>query len=144
MITVYLDTSVIVNSFFVDERDSEFSLRLMEYICEALCFGITSEYTLLEVACAVSRVTGDSDSAKDFIRELRGYPNLSIQPFSPIVLDKAFKVAYDCRLRAGDAIQVSSALLEDIDYFVFHDVDFTRAKNLLTLKTPKEVVKIIG
>lgn len=108
-----------------------------------MCFGVTSEYTLLEVACAISRVTIDSDSAKDFVRGLRDYPNLSIQPFSHIVLDKAFEVAYGCGLRSGDAIQVASALLEERDYFVFHDVDFTRARDLLNLKTPKEVVRII-
>lgn len=143
MIVLYLDTSVIVNSFFVDEEDSEFSLKLMEDISNGVCLGVTSEYTLLEVACAISRVTSDPDSAKDFVRELREYPNFSIQPFSPVVLGKAFEVAYDCRLRSGDAIQVASALLEEIDYFVFKDVDFDRARDNLTLKTPKQIIEVL-
>jgi len=90
---IYIDTSVIVNSFFTDEKGTESSKKLMEKIRDGKFTACTSEFTILEIASGISRRSGDPDLVNEFIEELRAYPNLRIVPISKLLFDRAFEIA---------------------------------------------------
>jgi predicted nucleic acid-binding protein len=138
---IYIDTSVIINSFFTTEKNSRNSKELMRRIKEGEYTASTSEFTLIEVASAVSRVTGDAKLAREVVKELELYPNVTIIPTSRILLDKAFDIAADHGLRAGDAIQTACAILEGADYLIQRDSDFRRIKDLIKIAEPEDLLK---
>jgi len=51
-----------------------------------------------------------------------------------------FEIAKDNRLRVGDSIQVACALLENTECLVQRDTDFKRAKKLIKILEPEELI----
>ncbi|ODS42839.1 MAG: hypothetical protein MSIBF_06095 [Candidatus Altiarchaeales archaeon IMC4] len=137
---IYLDTSVIVNSFFTHESKAEQSKKLMEKIRDGKYTACTSEFTLLEIVSAISRRTNDANLASGFTDGLRAYPHIRIIPLSGLLFDKALEIAADTRLRAGDSIQVASAVLENAECLVQRDTDFERAKYLIKILEPEDLL----
>ena len=70
------------------------------------------------------------------------YPNLIIVPISKILFDKAFDIAADYGLRAGDSIQAACAILEGAEYLIQRDVDFGRIKDLIKVTEPEDLLEI--
>ena len=138
---IYIDTSVIVNSFFTKEKGGENSKKLMKSIRDGIFTALTSEFTLIEVVSAVSRVTKDPKLAREFVKELRRYPNFTIVPISKILFDKSFDIAADHGLRAGDSIQAACAILEGAECLVHRDVDFGKVKNVINVVEPEHLLK---
>ena len=64
---IFIDTSVIVNSFLIEEKGSENSRRLLEKIKEGEMIGITSELTLVELASAITRRTNKLLDPEDLV-----------------------------------------------------------------------------
>jgi len=137
---IYLDTSVIVNSFFANEVGTESSKKLMEKIKDGEFIACTSEFTILEIASAISRRSGDPDLVDEFVEELKVYPNLRIVPISKLLFDRAYEIATFNRLRAGDSIQVACAVLENTECLVQRDTDFKRAGKLIKILEPEELL----
>lgn len=138
---IYVDTSVIVNSFFTREKNSENSKELMKKIKEGVFKASTSDFTLIEVASAISRRTRDPKLSREFVKELRLYPNLNIVPTSKILFDKAFDIAADYSLRAGDSVQAACAILEGAEYLIQRDVDFSKVKELINVVEPEDLLE---
>lgn len=137
---IYIDTSIIVNSFFTDEDGGEYSKELMSRIKEGRFTALTSDFTLIEVASAISRGTKDSKLTREFVMELKMYPNLTIVPISKILFDKAFGLAADYGLRAGDSIQAACAILEGAECLIQRDVDFGKVKELIKVIEPEDLL----
>ena len=139
---IYLDTSVIVNSFFTGEKGSESSRELMKRIREGTFTASTSDFTLIEVASAISRRIKKPKLAREFVKELQLYPNLNIVPISKIIFDKAFDIAADYGLRAGDSIQAACAILEGATYLIQKDVDFDKINEIIKVKEPQDLLEL--
>lgn len=138
---IYIDTSVIVNSFFTKEEGSENSRELMKKIREGIFTASTSQFTLMEVASAISRRSKDSKLAREFVGELQLYPNLTIVPISKILFDKAFDIAADHGLRTGDSIQAACAILEGAESLIQRDVEFGKVREMIEVKEPKNLLR---
>lgn len=136
---IYIDTSVIINSFFSNEAGSENSKEIMRMIKDKKFIALTSGFTLIEVASAISRNTKDSKLAREFVKELGIYPNLIIVPISKILFDKAFDLAADYGLRAGDSIQAACAILEGAECLIQRDAGFEKVKGLIEVKEPEDL-----
>ncbi len=137
----FIDTSVIVNSFLVEETDSKYSQRVMKLVASGDIDAAISELTLIETGAAITRRTGNVEKSKKFVEELRKYPNLFIIPITSTVVKKALEIALENGLRACDAIQVATAISDEIGLFIQRDRDFERCKDIVDIVTPQVLVE---
>ena len=98
-----------------------------------------SEITLIETGAAITRRTKDIPRSREFVENLINFPNMIILPITSSVVETALDLGIEKGLRAGDCIQVATALVHDIELFVERDRDFQRAKDLLEILSPEDV-----
>ena len=135
---VFIDTSVIVNSYLVSEDGTEASKTIMKNISEGNVIGFISEITLIEAGAAITRRSKDIFKSREFVENLICFPNMIILPITSSVVETALDLGIEKGLRAGDCIQVATALVHDIELFVERDRDFQRAKDLLEILSPED------
>jgi len=133
-----LDASVLVNSFVKSEEHHEYSRKLLDGIKSSSSFAILPEIALPEVASAVSRGSGNSETAAEFAAELRRIPNLTFVPVDSELSAMAVKFAAENKLRGCDAVYVAVASLFKVKLITLDSQQLERSKGVVEACTPRD------
>ena len=107
-----IDASVLVAAAIPDEPAHEDALELIRIAgCDGLEIHQPS-LALIEVVAAIARRTGDAELARTAGRHLLALPGLVMHPMDADAALSAAEIAAELRLRAADAVYVSTALAQ--------------------------------
>jgi predicted nucleic acid-binding protein len=78
---------------------------------------------------------------EDFLTHISGSKSYKIQEVSLGIADEAGRIRASKDLRLPDAIIVATGLKEGAKYLATNDESFKKARDLISVFTPKELVK---
>ena len=126
---VFLDTAPLIYLFEEHER---FFPPVRHILDEAHATGaqlVSSMVTYIEVLGVPTR-EGDIKLASRYRQFLTNSESLSIYPLNISVADEAVRLRAQHKLRTPDAIQVATAIVCGIDYFLTNDRDLARVRDV--------------
>lgn len=94
-------------------------------------------FVQIEVAGALSRLTGLSDLSKNAIEELNSSDTIDFIPFDAELVQSAIEIASNLQLRAGDAIYVAMASQLNIPLVTWDKEQLQRGGSLVATYTPE-------
>lgn len=103
--------------------------NLFERIEKGKIEAVASTLVLTELLGPAFR-TEDSSSAQDVLRLLTHFPHLTLIEVDTNIAYEASRIRAETALRTPDALHLTTALLQKVDWFVTNDKAFTRLKNL--------------
>lgn len=126
MQTVFLDACTII--YWVEANDPWYSnfqekLRVLQQQHGEIRLAV-SELSYIE--CLVKPLRDENTSAVHLYEKFFAHPDLTIQPLSSPVIQRALKLRVDYKLRTPDALQAASALnLDGLSIFLTADKGFS-------------------
>lgn len=156
LVTIYIDSNVIVASELDDEKQHAESREFMQRVLgtrEPDTYYVTSVFTFLELASAMIRRTQSEDRALALLYKIRNSWKKSIRPVSPLptkqftsftaLIDSLIDTTMKFQTRSADTIHAQSVYIYDFDYLVtWNAKDFVHLKKTmtgLTILNPREM-----
>lgn len=133
-----LDASVITNSVIEAEKHYEYSKRLLLKIKNQNLLVVLPEVVIPEVASALSRGTGNSKLALEFVTELRKIPNFIFISIDSDISNFAAKLAAEKQLRGSDSIYVAVTSLFNVRLITLDIKQMEKSKATVKVLTPLE------
>lgn len=158
MITVYIDSDVIVASEMEDELNHEESKNFMGRVLgkeNGDILFITSVFTFLELASAMMRRTNDENKAYSLLYRIRNLWKDSIKPVPPMpprkltsftrLVDRLVETSVKFHTPFGDTIHAQTAAWHEVDYLITwnkkHFAYMEKKIDGLKLLTPSEALE---
>lgn len=91
---------------------------------------------VVEVAGALSRVTGDANLARTAVLDLYSFPFLQLFPMDQGLMDDAADIAVTYRLRGADAMYVALAWQLNVPLVTFDGEQLTRPASIIATIRP--------
>ena len=160
MVTIYIDSNVIIASQLDDEKHHAESKHFMQKVQgtrESDTYYVTSVFTFLELASAMIRRTRNEDKALALLYKIRNSWKKSIRPVPPLgsrqltsftaLIESLIDSAIKFRTPSADTIHAQSVYLYDLDYLVTWNVeDFVHLKESmrnLTVLNPSQMLMLL-
>src|SRR6266516_1723448 len=124
-----IDTAVFIYQLEENPKYVELTQRIFAWLESPKARGITSTNTMLELLVHPYR-DGDPERADHFYALLSTYPHLEWLPLTLTVADRAAHLRAEHNLRAPDAVQAATALIEKATGFVSNDYAFRKIAQL--------------
>ncbi|OGS28258.1 MAG: hypothetical protein A2297_10190 [Elusimicrobia bacterium RIFOXYB2_FULL_48_7] len=134
-----LDASVIVNSFFPKEQNSQFSSKLMQNIRVSQAVVYLPEIVLPEISSAIARGTDNPELAMEFVEQILKVPTFIFIPVERDISFLASEIAAECRLKGADSIYVATAKYFDVPLVTLDSDQREKARKLIKVFHPKEI-----
>src|SRR5712692_9661744 len=99
---VVLDASVWISRLRQQDVNNNISLTWVQRFIAIGGILVVPSFFLVEVAGAISRLTGQSTLSREAIEDLNKNYEMHIVPFDALLVQAAIDVATDLQLRAGD------------------------------------------
>lgn len=159
MISIYIDSDVIVAAEMEDEQNHMESKKFMDYVVKhdnPDATFITSIFTFLELASAMIRRTNDEDKAYSLLYRIGKSWKDSIKPVLPMptkkltslqrLVDRLVETAIKFHTPSGDTIHAQTAAWHEVDYLItWNKKDFSEMEKQiqgLKLLNPSEALDI--
>ena len=139
-----IDASVFLNAFNPAEPHHAESSSLMRRVRAEAIPLIAPTLVLPEVAAAIARTTGDSDTAREFAEQLRILPGLILVPLDETLAIQAAEVASEHRPRGSDAVYGAVCLRFGSPLVTLDREQRERLKPIVRTRTPKEALLDLG
>jgi predicted nucleic acid-binding protein len=139
-----VDASVLINAFNPAEPHHADSNRLMAHVRSHGIPVIAPTLALPEVAAAIARTTGDSETAQRFAEQLRILPGLILVPLDETLALQSAQVAAENRLRGSDAVYGATALRFGSPLVTLDGEQLERLKPMLRTLTPRQALDDLG
>ncbi len=126
---VFLDTAPLIYLFEEHERFFPPVRRILD---DAYAVGaqlVSSMVTYIEVLTVPTR-GGDTKLASRYRQFLTNSESLSIYPLNISVANEAVRLRAQHKLRTPDAIQVATAVVCGVDYFLTNNRDLARVRDV--------------
>ncbi len=139
-IAVAIDTNVFINVKNKEEPCYPFSKRILDWIDDGRMEGIVSTIVVAEMCSGFY----DSDEIKekeDFLTHLSGSQTYKIREVSLSIADEGGRIRASKGLRLPNSIIVATGLREGAKYLATNDDSFKKARDLIGVFTPKELVR---
>lgn len=133
---VVIDASVWASNVITQEDHHEASHIWLKSFIAAGGNLIAPAFILIEVAAAVSRVTGQATLAQQAVADLRSLEKAFFVPLDAVLVLGAIDIASNLHLRAGDAIYVALAHQQNIPLVSWDKEQVERTKGLIIAYTP--------
>jgi predicted nucleic acid-binding protein len=117
---VGVDTMTFIYHIEGDERYGLFTKTLFKSIENGERHAVTSTITLLETFVK-PKILGDEAMRDDYHYALTSFPNLKLRPVDETVAEAAATIRASHGLRAPDAIQVATCIVEGASAFITND-----------------------
>ena len=136
-----IDASVLVAAGTTDDPAGA---EAAAFLAAALAAGLPAHQptlTLVEVAAAIARRTGDADLAMEASRALLGIPGLVLHALDLDLSAEAAALAGRLQLRGADAIYAATALRHEATLVTLDDELRTRSRPVVDAVSPAEWLK---
>jgi predicted nucleic acid-binding protein len=129
----YKAIAIDTQPFIYHLQENQTYLPLTRAIFEAVEKGetkaSTSAITLMEILVK-PKSDGNTRAVEEYKFALRTFPNLKLRPVDEAVAERAAEIRAQYNLRPPDAIQISSAMLEDAQAFFTNDGKLKSVKEI--------------
>lgn len=129
---VGIDTSPFIYHLQGEPVFSKLTTDLFKTVENGLVRGITSVITLMEVLVKPLN-DGNLLAAEEYKVLLRTFPNLTMREIDEEVASRAADLRAEYKIRAPDALQLSTAIEEDAKAFVTNDEALSKVKDIEVL-----------
>ncbi len=139
-IAVVLDTNVFINVKNKEEPYYPSSKKILDWIDEGRMKGIVSTIVVAEM-CSGFYEADEIREKEDFLTHISGSQTYQIKEVSLSIADEAGRIRSSKGLRLPDSIIVATGLREGAKYLATNDDSFKKARDLIGVFTPKELVR---
>jgi predicted nucleic acid-binding protein len=139
VITVVLDTNVLLNAKNVDEQYSAHSLQILDAVENGLIQGVISIISIAEL-CTGYYFKEDMRGKEEFLAHLISTRGFLVTDLDLEISDTAAKIRADSGLKLPDAIIIATGLAKGAQYIVTHDKELKKADNYLKIISSKELL----
>ncbi len=143
VITLLIDTNIILNAKNSNELHSAYSSQLLDMIEDGLMHGIISTVSIAEL-CTGYYSQGDVKGKEEFLAHLISNKNFEIIDLSTKIADTAAKIRSEIGLRLPDAIIIATGLTKNAQYFVTNDKELGKANRYIEIISTKYLVDKIS
>ena len=137
---IVVDASVMVSQLMRRDINHNPSIFWLNQFGAAGGLLVAPVFLQIEVAAAVSRITGQSTLSREALEDLKSSDTLQFVPLDAMIVESAIDIASDLQLRAGDAIYVALARQLSIPLVTWDREQLQRAKRLIITYTPDNYV----
>ena len=134
-----LDASVVTNSFIEKEKYHEFSKKLMDKIKKESIQVVCPEILLPEVAHAMALGYG-SETAMDFVTNIRKVPNFMFIPIDAELSNLAARFASTHKIRGADSLYVAVSYTFNAKLIALDLRQKEASQSLIKVATPMEEI----
>jgi predicted nucleic acid-binding protein len=139
VITVVLDTNILLNAKNVDGQYSTHSLQILDAIEDGLIQGVISIISIAEL-CTGYYFKGDRKGKEEFLAHLISTRGFLVVDLDLEIADTAAKIRADADLKLPDAVTIATGLAKGAQYIVTHDKELKKAGNYLEVVSSKELL----
>ncbi len=139
-VVVALDTNIFISVKNREEPHHPYSKRVLDWIDDGALRGIVSTIVVAEMSSGFYE-NDELAEKDDFLTHLSGSKTYKIAEVSVSIADEAGRIRAKTGLRLPDSIIVATGLKEGARYLATNDESFKKAKDLIRVFTPKELVR---
>ena len=137
---IVVDASVIVSQLMPRDINHNPSLFWLNQFAAAGGVLVAPVFLQIEVAAAISRITGQSALSREALDDLKRTDAVQFVPIDATLVEAAINIASDLQLRAGDSIYVAVARQLNIPLVSWDKEQLQRARSLTVTYTPDSYV----
>lgn len=135
---VYIDTNIFLNVLLEENGFFEKSANFFEKINSEKLIGITSIFTVMEIARILQKHNAETNRIKEMIFDLRNSKIETIVP-SEMTLLNSLDFVIELKIDPTDALHLAVAV-NDADVFITRDIEFAkRITQKIEVKLPEEI-----
>jgi predicted nucleic acid-binding protein len=126
----YRKVAIDSNCFIYLIEGSAFAQQLhdlFQHIEQGKLEAVTSTLTYTEVLTAPYK-TKNSQLIEEYRTTLRHFPHLRFRSLDLPIADRSAQYRVQYGLKTPDAIQLATAVIEEVDVFITHDQDFRKVE----------------
>jgi predicted nucleic acid-binding protein len=139
VITVVLDTNILLNAKNVDEQYSTHSLQILDAVEDGLIQGVISIISITEL-CTGYYFKKDRKGKEEFLAHLISTRGFVVADLDLGIADEAAKIRADAGLKLPDAVIIATGLAKGAQYIVTHNKELKKAGNYLEVVSSKELL----
>lgn len=129
---VAIDSMIFIYEFGEHKTYFSFVHELFNRLEKGRIKAITSLISFIEVT-SFPRLQGKDKILKDYRQVFLKTPNLKMINPDLVIGEKTAEIRRNYRLRAPDAIQIATAIVNKADIFISNDKSFKKVKEIKTL-----------
>ncbi len=134
---VVVDASIWISRVRLQDVNHDASHRWIEQFKNVKGLLVVPSFFLIEVAGAISRLTGQPTLSRETIEDLNSNYGIRIVPLDSKLVESAIDVAADLQLRAGDATYVAVAHQLTLPLVSWDKEQLAKASTIVTTYTPE-------
>jgi predicted nucleic acid-binding protein len=131
-----VDTSFWVSSLLPNDQNYSAARTWLNLHLRSSGRLLTPLLIVVEVAGALTRVTGDANVARTAVLDLYSFPFLQLFPIDKALVDDAADIAVTYRLRGADAMYVALAWQLNVPLVTFDQEQLTRPASVIATIRP--------
>lgn len=139
VITVVLDTNILLNAKNIHEPYSTHSLQVLDAVEDGSIQGIISVISIAELYTGYYS-QGDKRGKEELLAHLISARGFVIADLDLEIADTAARIRADTGLRLPDAVIIATGLAKGAQYVVTHDKELRKANNHLETISSKELL----
>ncbi|MFZ1076179.1 MAG: PIN domain-containing protein [Nitrosotalea sp.] len=139
VITVILDTNILLNAKNASEPHSVYSLQVLNAVEDGFIQAVISVISIAEL-CTGYYSQGDKSGKEELLAHLISAKGFVIAELDMEIADAAARVRANTGLRLPDAMIIATGLAKGAQYLVTHDKELKKANRHLETISPKELL----